>query len=215
MVGLYETALDELCSPRGGRHRRSGPRSWPRPPRSPGREPDPRPVQSPHGGHLPAARSRPARFVLRRDAHPPQQSNARLYVGVAAQGRSPKVVMLRVYLALLAAAQKWYDQARRQEGRADESGRSVHDAGRLLQQPARAGRRRRLIEDEVRNRLVGYATPEAGRRSRGTVREPQDRLRAGRADQPRQHRQGGRGQAAAGAAVSATRSTWTWPSPPT
>ena len=49
--------------------------------------------------------------------HSPQQSNARLYVGIAAQGRSPKVVMLRVYLALLAAAQKAYEQAGWQEGR--------------------------------------------------------------------------------------------------
>ena len=39
---------------------------------------------------------------------PPAESNARLYLGVAAQGRSPKVVMLRVYLTLLAAAQKSY-----------------------------------------------------------------------------------------------------------
>ena len=31
-----------------------------------------------------------------------------MYLGVAAQGRSPKVVMLRVYLALLGAAQKAY-----------------------------------------------------------------------------------------------------------
>ena len=35
---------------------------------------------------------------------PSSESNARLYVGVAAQGRSPKVAMLRVYLALLGAA---------------------------------------------------------------------------------------------------------------
>ncbi len=42
------------------------------------------------------------------EVHSPKQSNARLYVGVAAQGRSPKVVMLRVYLVLLAAAQKAY-----------------------------------------------------------------------------------------------------------
>ena len=38
---------------------------------------------------------------------PSSESNARLYVGVAAQGRSPKVAMLRVYLALLGAAEKW------------------------------------------------------------------------------------------------------------
>jgi len=38
------------------------------------------------------------------------KSNARLYVGVAAQGRSPKVAMLRVYLALLGSSQKWYSR---------------------------------------------------------------------------------------------------------
>src|SRR5206468_1128529 len=38
----------------------------------------------------------------------PEESPARLYLGVAAQGRSPKVVLLRTYLALLAAAQKAY-----------------------------------------------------------------------------------------------------------
>ena len=41
--------------------------------------------------------------------HTTDQSHARLYAGVAAQGRSLKVVMLRVYLALLAAAQKAYE----------------------------------------------------------------------------------------------------------
>ena len=49
----------------------------------------------------------------RRDAffaetHPRERSHARLYLGIAAQGRSPKVVMLRVYLVLLAAAQRAY-----------------------------------------------------------------------------------------------------------
>ena len=41
-----------------------------------------------------------------------QQTNGRLYVGIAAQGRSPKVAMLRVYLALLGAGQKWYAELR-------------------------------------------------------------------------------------------------------
>ena len=67
MVGLYETALDELCS-RDDRRQESpaedrrldgdGP---------PGREPDPGAVRPPGGRHLPAAGSRPARLVLRRD----------------------------------------------------------------------------------------------------------------------------------------------------
>src|SRR5207245_2523152 len=40
--------------------------------------------------------------------HSTHESAARLYVGVAAQGRSPKVILLRTYLALLGAAQKAY-----------------------------------------------------------------------------------------------------------
>ncbi|MHC5826114.1 MAG: hypothetical protein ACYT04_62235, partial [Nostoc sp.] len=37
---------------------------------------------------------------------PYQEKNARTYVGIAAQGRSLKVVLLRTYLVLLGAAQK-------------------------------------------------------------------------------------------------------------
>ncbi len=89
------------------------------------------------------------------ETHTPDKSNARLYLGIAAQGRSPKVVMLQTYLALLGAAQKAYEA--RQEN-AEPSRRSLHDAARLLQQPARAGGSRRIVEDEVGNRLAGYAS---------------------------------------------------------
>lgn len=41
---------------------------------------------------------------------PSSQSNARLYVGITAQGRSLKVAMLRTYLALLGTGQKLYPQ---------------------------------------------------------------------------------------------------------
>ena len=41
---------------------------------------------------------------------PSTERSARLYVGVAAQGRSPKVAMLRVYLALLGAARSGITQ---------------------------------------------------------------------------------------------------------
>ena len=40
-----------------------------------------------------------------------ESSRGRLYVGLAAQGRSLKVVLLRTYLALLAAAQKAWEEA--------------------------------------------------------------------------------------------------------
>ncbi|MFH1468331.1 MAG: helicase [Pseudomonadota bacterium] len=67
------------------------------------------------------------------------RKNARLYLGVAAQGRSMKVTLLRAYLALLAGAQRaWLDAggAKNPANPADP----LHDLARLLQQPARAGR---------------------------------------------------------------------------
>src|SRR5262249_35652172 len=42
---------------------------------------------------------------------PATQKNARVYLGIAAQGRSLKVVLLRTYLALLAASQQMYEKA--------------------------------------------------------------------------------------------------------
>lgn len=80
-----------------------------------------------------------------------QDTNARLYVGVAAQGRSPKVAMLRVYLALLGAGQKFYNQYRQA---ADPYMTLVGYFNALRE----LGGARRLIEDEVRNRLAGYGS---------------------------------------------------------
>jgi hypothetical protein len=84
------------------------------------------------------------------------ESPAREYAGIAAQGRSPKVVMLRVYMALLGASQKYFDRLRvkGQDNSADPYMTLVgyYNALREL------GGARRLIEDEVRNRLVRYST---------------------------------------------------------
>jgi Helicase conserved C-terminal domain len=97
----------------------------------------------------------------------PEQSNARLYVGVAAQGRSPKVAMLRVYLALLGAAQKWnleLKKAGQKENAADPYLTLVGYFNSLRE----LGGSRRIIEDEVRSRLERYST----------------RLRVGESDSP-------------------------------
>jgi hypothetical protein len=87
---------------------------------------------------------------------PVAASPARQYAGIAAQGRSPKVVMLRVYMALLGASQKYFDllKVKGQENPADPYMTLVgyYNALREL------GGARRLIEDEVRNRLVGYSS---------------------------------------------------------
>jgi hypothetical protein len=155
MVGLYETALDELSSQEAG-----------------GKKVRPKIVAS--TATVRRAESQIRALFNRRtvDIFPPPgpdqrdsffartespaQSNARLYLGIAAQGRSPKVVMLRVYLVLLSAAQKWYAKlARKGEANPADSYMTLLGYFNSLRE---LGGARRLIEDEVRNRLSGYAT---------------------------------------------------------
>lgn len=85
------------------------------------------------------------------------ESSARLYLGVAAQGRSPKVIMLRVYLALLAAAQKQWELAK-------EAGISPNPADPYMtvlgyfNSLRELGGSRRLVEDEINPQLQNYGT---------------------------------------------------------
>jgi hypothetical protein len=84
------------------------------------------------------------------------ETNPRLYVGVAAQGRSPKVAMLRVYLALLGAGEKWYERLR-QDGSENPADPYMTLVG-YFNALRELGGARRLIEDEVRSRLAGYGS---------------------------------------------------------
>ncbi len=87
--------------------------------------------------------------------HTPEESAARLYLGVAAQGRSPKVVLLRTYLALLAAAEKAYRAHggwRKQDNPADPYMTLIGYFNSLRE----LGGTRRIVEDEVATRLGGY-----------------------------------------------------------
>ena len=86
--------------------------------------------------------------------HSTKESNAREYVGIAAQGRSPKVIMLRLYLALLGAAQKAYHEAggpKIDNNPADPYMTLLGYFNSLRE----LGGARRLIEDEVRTQLTG------------------------------------------------------------
>jgi hypothetical protein len=82
------------------------------------------------------------------------KTNPRLYVGIAAQGRSPKVAMLRVYLALLAAGQKWYEEGKKTPANPADPYMTLVGYFNALRE---LGGARRLIEDEVRSRLERYA----------------------------------------------------------
>ena len=155
MVGLYETALDELCvSDRDGQLIR------------------PKIVAS--TATVRRAETQIRALFNRRmtDIFPPPgpdrrnsffarivpatESNARLYVGVAAQGRSPKVAMLRIYLALLGAGQKWYSQLRQAGAQPNPVDPYMTLVG-YFNSLRELGGARRVIEDEVRNRLTKYS----------------------------------------------------------
>lgn len=155
MVGLYETALDELCS----------------------REVDGKKVRPKIVASTATVRraDKQIRALFNRrqvDIFPPpgpdrrdsyfarthtiKESNARLYVGVAAQGRSPKVMLLRTFLALLSAAQKAYKAA----GGAKNLNNPADPYMTLLgyfNSLRELGGTRRIVEDEVSTRLTGYS----------------------------------------------------------
>ena len=86
--------------------------------------------------------------------HSTEESNARQYLGVAAQGRSPKVIMLRVYLALLGAAQKAYYEAGGPKAENNPADPYMTLLG-YFNSLRELGGARRLIEDEVRTQLTG------------------------------------------------------------
>ena len=81
---------------------------------------------------------------------------ARLYVGIAAQGRSLKVVLLRAALALLSAAQTCYEREGGHRNHANPTDPYMTLLG-YFNSLRELGGSRRIIEDEVRTRVAQYA----------------------------------------------------------
>jgi Helicase conserved C-terminal domain len=79
----------------------------------------------------------------------------RRYLGIAAQGKSLKVVLLRAYLALLAAAQKAYEAAGGRKDTNNPADPYMTLVG-YFNSLRELGGSRRIVEDEVRSRLEGY-----------------------------------------------------------
>jgi hypothetical protein len=153
IVGLYETALDELCTAeRDGKNVRPKIVASTATVRRAENQ-----IRALFNHRLvdifpPPGPDRRNSFFA--EVHTTEQSNARLYLGIAAQGRSPKVVMLRVYLALLATAQKAYLTG----GKKDPSNPADPYMTLLgyFNSLRELGGARRLIEDEVGNRVAGF-----------------------------------------------------------
>jgi helicase-like protein len=86
---------------------------------------------------------------------PATECNPRVYVGVTGAGRSLKVVLLRAYLALLSAAKCQYDTlgGASPENPADPYMTLLGYFNALRE----LGGSRRIVEDEVRSRLLTYS----------------------------------------------------------
>ena len=154
MAGLYETAVDHLC-------RR----------RIDGKTVGPKIIASTATVRLARKQIRalfgrssvavfPPPGIDRRDSFfakqaPEQDVNPRLYLGIAAQGRGPKVIFLRSAITLIAAAQAAWDAA------AGGGGSNPADPYMTVVAYFNAlrelGSARRIVEDEIGSRLLTYA----------------------------------------------------------
>ncbi|MDF5729102.1 MAG: DISARM system helicase DrmA [Rhizonema sp. PD38] len=155
MVGLYETAIDTLCSlqvndkkihPKIIASTATVRRAT-------------KQIQALFGRNEvdvfppPGPDRRDSFFALTVPAH---EKNARTYVGIAAQGRSPKVVLLRTYLALLGVAQKEWLFSGENKNFNNPADPYMTLLG-YFNSLRELGGSRRIVEDEVKSRLIGYS----------------------------------------------------------
>ena len=150
MAGLYETAVDALCVRDGVR---------------------PKIVASTAtvrraGDQIQALFGRADTHVFpppgpdRRDSFfaktvPATEVPARRYLGVAAQGRNPKVAMRKVWLALMGAAEKLYRDAGGHKNHANPVDPYMTVLG-YFNSLRELGGGRRILEEEVSNTLKSY-----------------------------------------------------------
>ncbi len=154
MVGLYETALDELCCRDSGGHK-VRPKVIASTATVRRAEKQIKAIFNRQGVDIfpPPGPDRRDSFFSR--THATTESHARLYLGIAAQGRSPKVVLLRSYLALLGAAQKYYLAAGGKQNKDNPADPYMTLLG-YFNSLRELGGSRRIVEDEVGSRLAGY-----------------------------------------------------------
>ena len=154
MAGLYETAIDHLCRRYIGR-----------------KEVRPKVIASTATVRLASKQIRalfnrdvaevfPAPGVDRRDSFYARQvqdepESARAYLGVAAQGKGPKVIFLRCMTTVMAAAQAAWNAA---DGSVTPNPADPYmTAVAYFNALRELGSARRIVEDEVNTRLLTYA----------------------------------------------------------
>jgi hypothetical protein len=85
------------------------------------------------------------------------ERRGRVYLGVAAQGRSLKVVLLRTYLALVGAAQKAWEEAGGAKNASNPADPFMTLVG-YFNSLRELGGSRRIVEDEVASRASAYGS---------------------------------------------------------
>ncbi len=154
MVGLYESAIDSLCSREiNGKKIRPKIVASTATVRRASKQ-----IQALFGRNQvdifpPPGSDRRDSFFAK--TVPAQEKNARTYLGIAAQGRSLKVVLLRVYLALLGAAQKEWLAAGGNKNPHNPADPYMTLLG-YFNSLRELGGSRRIVEDEVNSRLQRY-----------------------------------------------------------
>ena len=79
----------------------------------------------------------------------------RVYVGIAAQGRNPKVIMRRAWLALMGTAQKAYVEAGGRPNKENPADPYMTVLG-YFNSLKELGGARRILEEEIQNTIKGY-----------------------------------------------------------
>jgi len=154
MVGLYETAVDALCSTPVGS---SGVRPKIVASTATVRRAE-KQIQAIFGRSAvdifppPGPNRRDSFFSKTVGA---DERNPRKYVGIAAQGRNLKVVLLRTYVALLGAAQREWNEAGGAKALPNPADPYMTVLG-YFNSLRELGGSRRIVEDEIKSRLVDY-----------------------------------------------------------
>jgi len=86
---------------------------------------------------------------------PSAEAAGRLYVGVASQGRNPKVILSRVWLTLMGAAERAYREAGGQKNKDNPADPYMTVLG-YFNSLRELGGARRILEEQVQNTIKGY-----------------------------------------------------------
>lgn len=99
-----------------------------------------------------------------------QEANARLYVGIAAQGRNPKVVLNRTWLALMGAAERAYHEGGGEKNPDNPADPYMTVLG-YFNSLRELGGCRRILEEQVNSTVRGYGARKRVGEATGLFRD--------------------------------------------